>query len=279
VTKGHPVNLVASVRQRLLNLSRARKEDFTLTLTQYAIERLLYRLSRSEYAERFMLKGAMLFAVWAGRPFRPTRDLDLLGYGESSGDELTRLFAAICRTSVEPDGLEFDPQTIKATEIREDQECQGQRVHLDAALGRANISVQVDVGFGDGVIPSVEEIEYPTLIGFPAPLLRAYPKETVVAEKFQAIVAFGVLNSRMKDFYDVWILAQEFPFDGPRLCRAMQATFERRQGSGTSWPLPHRMPPQTPVECRRARSLVCERADREAANRGASARPIQRRSR
>jgi predicted nucleotidyltransferase component of viral defense system len=220
-----PVNLPASVRQRLLNLSRARGEDFNLTLTRYGIERLLYRLSRTERADRFVLKGAVLFTLWTGRLQRPTRDLDLLGYGDSSQEALTRLFQDICAADVPADGLVFHPDSVRVTEIREDQRYGGQRVQLTATLGNARIHLQVDIGFGDVITPAAEEVEFPSLLEFPSPQLRAYPKETVLAEKLEAMIVLGRANSRMKDFYDVWMMSRELQFDGRTLGRAIRATF------------------------------------------------------
>ncbi|MEE8470879.1 MAG: nucleotidyl transferase AbiEii/AbiGii toxin family protein, partial [Dehalococcoidia bacterium] len=215
--------------RRLLDLSRQKGEDFNFVLTQYVLERFLYRLAASEYADRFVLKGAMLLAARADRSHRPTRDLDLLGYGDASEQQLTTMFHQICRTDVEPDGLEFDAQSISVAEIREEQEYEGKRVKLVAKLGTAQIPIQVDIGFGDVVTPEAMEIDYPTLLDFPAPRIQAYPLETVIAEKLQAIVVLGVPNSRMKDFYDLWIIAREFSFSGPLLVRAIKATFARRQ--------------------------------------------------
>lgn len=229
MSKSKPLNLAASVRQRLLTLSRQRGEEHNLVLTRYAIERLLYRLSKSPYADSFVLKGAMLFSLWTDRQHRPTRDLDLLGRGVSSADDLKAIFTAIFKTDVEPDGLRFDPDTIRISEIREDQEYQGLRVRLQAFLGNARIGVQVDVGFGDAVVPAAERATYPTLLEFPAPNLRIYPREAVVAEKFHAMVTLGMFNSRLKDFFDIWTMAREFPFNGVKLNRAIQATFDRRR--------------------------------------------------
>jgi Nucleotidyl transferase AbiEii toxin, Type IV TA system len=222
-------NLAASVHQRLLNLSQERREDFNLILTRYAIERLLARLAQAGYAGQFVLKGALLFAIWTGRLHRPTRDLDLLGYGDSSEEKLGKLFKDLCAVEMKADGLVFDPDSVRVTEIREEQEYGGQRVHLLATLGRARIPLQIDIGFGDAVTPAAEQVEYPALLELPGPRLWAYPKESVVAEKLHAMVALGVLNSRMKDFYDVWTMAQVFPFDGHTLCRAIWSTFERRR--------------------------------------------------
>jgi len=229
VSQTQPANLSASIRQRLLNLSRERNEVFNLVLMRYGLERLLYRLSQSEHAEDFVLKGAMLFTAWTEEMHRPTKDLDLLGYGNNSGENLTALFQEICQVEVEPDGLVFDKGTVRVEEIRDDQEYQGQRIRLTAYLGNARIPVQIDVGFGDVITPEPKEIEYPTLLDMPPPRIHSYPKETVVSEKLQAMVALGMPNSRMKDFYDIWIISREFPFEGSTLTRAIRATFERRR--------------------------------------------------
>lgn len=228
MSKQKPVNLEASVRQRLLTLSRIRNEDFDYILRRYALERLLYRLAKSEYADKFVLKGAVLFTAWSKSIHRPTRDLDLLGYGDTSEDRVRDVFSKICQVIVEADGLKFDVSSIQIAEIREEQEYQGQRVKLTAKLGTIRIPVQVDIGFGDVVTPAVENIDYPTLLDFPAPRISAYPRETVIAEKLQAIVSLGMFNSRMKDFYDLWIISKQFSFQGDVLIEAIRATFKRR---------------------------------------------------
>ncbi len=228
MSKRNPEHIDVSVHQRLLNLSRERKEDFNLILTRYAIERFLYRLSCSEYAERFVLKGAMLMAIWMGHSHRPTRDLDLLGFGESSEEALRRIFEEICRVEVERDGLAFDLSSIAIEEIRGDQEYSGQRVKLNARLGSARMRIQIDVGFGDVVVPKAKPAIYPVLLDFPAPRIRAYPKETLIAEKLQAMVVLGMANSRMKDYYDIYVLSKTFSFDGHDLVKAITATFKRR---------------------------------------------------
>ena len=222
-------NISASIRQRLYALSRSRKENFQLTLTRYGLERLLYRIGDSEYADRFVLKGAMLFAVWTEKIHRPTKDLDLLGYGDDSAEELEAVFQQVCRVEVEPDGIDFDPDSVQVEDIREDQEYQGRRVRLKGLLGQAQINLQIDVGFGDVITPEAQEIEYPTLLDLPPPRIRAYPKETVVSEKLQAMVAFGMVNSRMKDFYDLWVMSRQFHFAGETLTRAIRATFKKRK--------------------------------------------------
>ena len=237
-------NVVASVRQRLLNLRARYPGDFNVLLTRYAAERLLYRLSISPHSPQFVLKGALLFVVWLPQWHRPTRDLDLLGFGENSVERLTNLFREICQTEVAADGLEFDPASLEVTEIREGQEYGGRRVRLLALLGNARVPVQVDVGFGDSITPGPCEIDYPTLLSdLPAPKLRAYPRETVVAEKLEAMVALGWANSRMKDFYDLLTLAQQFDFTGSLLAAAIHATFQRRKTV-----LPTALPPALRVE-------------------------------
>ena len=189
-------------------------EDFQLVLTRFVLERLLYRLGRSQFRDQFILKGAMLFSLWGGTPHRATRDIDLLGFGESAVARLVQIFQDVCLTRVEEDGVAFLPESVRGIEIREDQEYDGVRITLEARLGKAWIPVRVDIGFGDAVTPAADYAEYPTTLGFPAPYLRIYPRETVVAEKFQAMVYLGMANSRMKDFYDLRIMGKTFPFEG-----------------------------------------------------------------
>lgn len=222
-------NLPASVRQRLLTLSQQRKQPFDLVLVRYGIERLLYRLSRSPHAERFVLKGAMLFAVWADEPHRPTRDVDLLGFGPSDQAALRSVFADLCEIEVEPDGLRFLVSTLKVESIRDEEAYPGTRITLEARLDNVRIPVQVDIGFGDAVTPAPEDIDFPTLLDFPAPRLRAYPFYTVVAEKLEAGVRLGLANTRLKDFFDLWYLSRNFSFDGPQLATALTRTFARRE--------------------------------------------------
>ncbi len=228
-TRGQLKNVAASVRQRLYDRSRTRGEDFQLTLIQYALERLLYRLSRSVHRDRFVLKGALLFTVWEGVPYRATRDLDLLGRGDNRVEVMVQAFRDICRTPVESDGLEFAADKIRGEEIRGEQEYEGVRLTFHAGLAEARIPIQVDIGFGDTVVPRPDPIEYPTMLDLPAPKVLGYPREVVIAEKYQAMVRLGVTNSRMKDFYDLWFLSQQFACDGGRLCEAIRSTFERRQ--------------------------------------------------
>ena len=221
-------NVAASVWQRLLNLSKERNEDPNLVFIRYAMERLLYRISRSKHSAQFVLKGAMLLATWMGKPHRPTKDLDLLGLGDVSAGEIRNIFGDIFQTEVESDGMEFKAESIQITEIREDLEYPGQRVRLEGRLGNARINLQIDIGFGDSIVPKPVEIVYPTLLDMPAPRIRAYPPETVIAEKFESMVARGISNSRMKDYYDMILIAEEFQFNGNVLAEAIKATFARR---------------------------------------------------
>ncbi len=224
-------NPAASVRDRLLNLARERGEDFQLLLTQYGLERLLYRLSRSDYRDRFILKGAMLFMVWGDSPHRPTRDVDFLGLGDSSEAGLQAVFRELCDVQVEDDGLTLMADSVQVEVIRSETEYGGTRVKLYGDLAGARVPVQADIGFGDAVTPGVTEIEYPVLLDGPTPHVKAYPRETVVAEKYQALVHLGFANSRMKDFYDLWAIAREFDFDGKTLSEAIFNTFSRRRTS------------------------------------------------
>jgi predicted nucleotidyltransferase component of viral defense system len=235
VSKDKARNLAASVRHRLTDLARKQGEDFQFVLTRYVIERLLYRLSRSQYRDAFVLKGAMLFRVWTEQVHRPTRDLDLLSRGEPSSETLTKTFRDICGLAVEDDGLIFDPAMVTAERIKEDQEYEGIRIACQARLGQARIALQIDVAFGDTVVPGPANVTYPAMLDFASPVLRAYPQETVVAEKFQAMVMLGIANSRMKDFFDLWTLANALEFDGASLSRAIRATCAAAGTDGRVW--------------------------------------------
>ena len=230
----HPRNIPASVRQRLLNLAREAGEDFDYLLTRYANERLLYRLGVSGFRDQFVLKGAVLFDVWSASTHRATRDVDLLGHGEPAEEVVRSVFRTLCAMEVPPDGIRFCVGSVRAEPIRDRQAAGGIRVRLEADLDGARISLQVDVGFGDVVTPGVVEADFPTLLDFPAPRLLAYPRETVVAEKFEALVRLGSANTRMKDFYDLWFLAVTFAFGGDSLAAALAATFDSR---GTTLPV------------------------------------------
>ena len=203
-------------------------------LVRFGTERLLYRLSSSPEAARFLLKGATLFSAWGGAPHRMTKDADLLGFGDPSPPALERLFRGLAGVDTAgEDGLRFEPASVRVEEIREDSSYGGVRVTLRATLDGAVIPLQVDVAYGEAVDPEPEEVELPVILALPAPRLRAYPREVVIAEKFEAMVKLGVANSRMKDYYDVWYLAKTHRFDAGRLRRAVSATFGRR---GTAIP-------------------------------------------
>ena len=224
-----PRNLSASVSQRLLNLTRQSGEDYQYVLMRYGLERMMFRFSQSKYARQFVVKGAMLLRVWTGEQYRSTKDLDLLAILDVSPEKLTEIFQEVCTLSVQDDGLEFLGNTVRVSEIRKDNAYGGLRVTLQARLGKIRIPLQVDVGFGDAVTPEAQPEEFPTLLDFPAPILLAYPRETSIAEKFEAMVNLGLTNSRMKDYYDIWLLSEQFSFDGETLKAAIIATFKRRQ--------------------------------------------------
>ena len=220
------------MRARLLTLARQKGQAFDLLLTRYANERLLHRLSLSPHRSRFVLKGAMLMTTWFDDPHRPTRDVDFLGYGDPTPEAMLVTFREICAIEVD-DGIVFDVDALRVELIREELEYGGLRLRTTGALAGARISVIIDIGFGDAIEPGIEEVNLPVLLDLPQPRLRVYARETVIAEKFQAMVMLGLANSRMKDFYDVWTLSRSYDFDEDRLSRAIAATFERR---GTAIP-------------------------------------------
>lgn len=234
--KQGPKNLGASVRARLLDLANRRGIEFQLVLSEYAIERLLYRLGASHHVDQFVLKGATLFRIWADVGHRATWDLDLHGRGANGVDDVLSAIRELCAIEVE-DGIIFDARTLRGEEIRAEDEYAGVRVRLEAEVAGARIPVQVDVGFGDAVVPAPTIEQFPVLLPHPAPRILVYPREAVIAEKLEAMILLGVTNSRMKDFFDVFVLSKAFPFDGPTLVRSIRATFERR---GT--PLPAAIP-------------------------------------
>lgn len=228
---------VESIRHRLRNELRARGEDVGFGLQRYAIERFLYRLGRSRHRERYVLKGATLFAIW-GTAYRPTRDIDFTGYGSSDPQDVIAALREICNTPDDVDALVFDTDGITAEPIRDGSEYDGLRLKIRARLGDSDIPLQVDIGFGNAIVPGPEEIEYRTILGDPAPRILAYPPESVIAEKLHAMVLLGERNSRYKDFYDFHALAQRFRFERSTLVHAVRATFDRRTTP---------IPPETPV--------------------------------
>jgi predicted nucleotidyltransferase component of viral defense system len=222
-----PRNIGASVRQRLLNLAHARSQPMELLLTRYVLERLLHRLSLSQHRERFVLRGAMLLVTWFDEPHRATRDVDLLGFGDAAEDALLVAFRDIMSVEAD-DGVSFDLAGLRVEAIREEVEYGGSRLRTTATLAGARIPITVDIGFGDAVEPGIEDINLPVLLDMPSPHLRAYPPETVIAEKVHAMVALGRANSRMKDYYDVWMLTSAFELEPERMRQAIAATFSRR---------------------------------------------------
>ncbi|MBZ0274143.1 nucleotidyl transferase AbiEii/AbiGii toxin family protein [bacterium] len=216
------------MRDRLLKQAHALKEDFTLRLTNFGIERFLYRVTQSEFADDFVLKGAVLYTLWDNAPQRPTRDLDLLSLGASDRRRFVELFQGICKAPVEADGVEFDANTVRVARIREDGVHDGLRVTLTGRLGVAVIPVQVDVGFGDRLVPPPRSETLPTMLDHPAPTILAYRPETVIAEKYSATVELGQSNTRMKDFFDIEHFSRTTSFDGGVLGAAIVATFGGR---------------------------------------------------
>jgi predicted nucleotidyltransferase component of viral defense system len=230
-------NVAASVQARLLNIAKAEGRDFGQVLTKFSLERLLYRLSKSKHADSFLLKGALLFDLWFDVPLRPTRDIDLLGFGLAELPHVVGVFDDLCQMSVE-DGVVFLADSINAAEIRKEANYAGIRVSMVALLGNARTAIQVDIGYGDAVTPAPETAIYPVLLeDFPAPQLRVYPRYTVVAEKVETIATLGIANSRMKDYFDLWVLRQQGEFDREVLRLAIAATFARR-----GRPLPSQVP-------------------------------------
>lgn len=214
----------------MLNHAKKFGEEFERTLARFAAERLLYRLGASTGGDRCILKGASLLSVWLADPYRATRDVDILASGDVDDAAIRTMVAEICAVPCPEDGLRFDLSELAIDTIRPDEEYSGKRARFRALLGSARVAVQLDVGVGDVVVPDPEDVTYPTMLSvLPAPRLRAYPRESTVAEKFEAMVKLDTRNSRMKDFHDVWALAGAFPFDGPTLTRAVAACFERRR--------------------------------------------------
>jgi predicted nucleotidyltransferase component of viral defense system len=221
-------DLGASVRQRLLNQARSQGRPFQELLQYFAMERFLYRLAKSPFADRFILKGALLLTAWRAPVARPTMDIDLAGRTSNELEDIRSLVGEVCEFATEPDGLEFTAASIEVQRIKEDAEYEGVRVRFRATLAKARIPMQIDIGFGDVIVPRPIEIEYPAMLEFPPPVLMAYPKETVVAEKLEALTVLGLINSRIKDYYDIALLARLYAFDGHLLAEAIRSTFSHR---------------------------------------------------
>ncbi|MXY53022.1 MAG: nucleotidyl transferase AbiEii/AbiGii toxin family protein [Gammaproteobacteria bacterium] len=224
-------NYPASVHRRLLDLARERGEEFNRILQRYVAERFLYRLTISPFVDEFTLKGAALYRVWSANELRPTKDVDFLGSGREVRQGLREIVQAICGASCPEDGIVFDPTAVHIRDAQHDQEYSSLRARVLGNLGQARLTLQMDVGFGDAITPGREERDYPTMLDLPAPRLWTYPRETVVAEKFEAMVSLGTRNTRVKDLWDVACMARLFPFDGETLRAAVEETFRRRQTS------------------------------------------------
>jgi Nucleotidyl transferase AbiEii toxin, Type IV TA system len=229
VTKRSVVDTAASVRQRLLNIARDQGRPFTEVLQYFAMERFLYRLGKSDYGRNFILKGALMLVAWEAPLARSTKDIDFLGRMNNSVEDVVDAIKAACSQEVVPDGPHFDDESVAGQQIAEDADYEGVRVRFRGNLGNARITMQVDVGFGDAVVPGPAEVNYPTLLDLPAPHLLGYSRESTIAEKFEAMVKLGILNSRMKDFFDIWFLSRQFEFTGQPLSDAIQETFTRRE--------------------------------------------------
>jgi hypothetical protein len=228
LTKTSVKNIAASVRQRLLNKSRSEARPFQELVQYYAMERFLYRLSQSQHANRFILKGALLLKTWQTPEFRPTMDIDLLGRTNNDVPLLVSNMTDILSVDIDPDGLSFFPENIAAERITEDAEYSGIRIWFPAKLDTMKLNMQIDVGFDDIIYPGPEKSEMPTILEFPAPLLACYSRESSISEKFEAMLKLRELNSRMKDFYDIWLLSRHFEFEGKTLAEAIRLTLEQR---------------------------------------------------
>lgn len=219
-----------SIHQRILNIAAAEHRPFNELLQYYAIERFLYRFGRSAHSQNFILKGALVFLAWKAPFSRPTRDMDFLGFTNNSVDHIVQVVHEVCMQPVESDGIVFDPESVQGEMINERADYQGVRVKFFGYLSKAHVHMRLDVGFADLVTPSPIEVELPTIFkNMNKPCLRAYPPETVIAEKLQSMIALGLINSRMKDFYDIWFMAQSMEFDFHLLKQAVFTTFNHRK--------------------------------------------------
>ncbi len=222
-------NIESSVRAKLDNKRKELNIPFLEILRTYAMERFLYRLSKAEFVNDFVLKGALLFTAWNVKERRTTLDIDLLAHYSNQILAIEKVVKEVCAVNATPDGLRFDPDSVVGAKIKEDADYEGVRVKFTGFLGKSRIPMQIDFGFGDTTYPLPKMINYPVILDFPAPRLKGYAPETVVSEKFEAMVQLGALNSRMKDFYDIWLLMRRFDFQGSILTEALKRTFEQRK--------------------------------------------------
>lgn len=229
-------DVAAVIHHRLLNRARETGRPFYELLQYYSMERFLYRLSKSRHADKFILKGVLMLSVWTEPMLRPTRDIDFLGRVDRDLEAVIKMAREICSQKVKPDGIFMDPKTVRGEYIIEGADYEGVRIRFRGSLGPSQINMQLDISFGDVVIPSDYEIDYPTLLDSPRPRLRGYSRESAIAEKFQTMVKLGILNTRLKDFYDIWLLSRQFEFDGRTLSRAIRETFAQRGTEITAKP-------------------------------------------
>ena len=229
MTKAIPKDLASSIRQRLLNKARESGRPFNELLQYFAMERFLYRLSKSRHSENFILKGALLFNMWKGPLLRPTMDIDLLGHLDNKVEEILTAMREVCIQEVQSDGFAFDPDSLQGERIIENAYYEGVRVRLRGSLGTARVVIQVDVAFGDAIVPAPVPGSYPAMFDLPTASIKGYSRESVIAEKFEIMVKLGLLNSRLKDFFDIWLLANRFDFDGETLGKAIKETFRNRR--------------------------------------------------
>jgi len=244
-------NIEASIKARLKNKAQETNRPFAEVMQYYGMERFLYRFSKSKYADKFILKGALLFAVWQIPDRRTTLDIDFLARFDNEVATIEKVMKDVCETSVDPDGLKFDSQTVKGVKIKEDADYEGVRVKFTGFLDRAEIPMQIDVGFGDILYPKTKVIDYPVILDFPKPHLNGYPQESVISEKFEAMIKLGLLNSRMKDFYDIWLMTRQFEFKGANIASAIKKTFNNRKTD---------IPPEKPLF---ADEIYDEKSDRQ----------------
>lgn len=230
-------NIEASIRAQLQNKAKEANRTFAEILQYYGMERFLYRISQSKYADKLILKGALMFTVWHVPERRTTLDIDFLALYDNKIAGIEKMIRAVCKTNVVQDGLAFNPANVKGQQIKEDADYEGVRVKFLGLLGRSRIPMQIDIGFGDSIYPKAKEIEYPVILDLPKPRIKGYPPESVISEKFEAMVKLGLLNSRMKDFYDIWLIMRQFKFSGPKLAEALKRTFKHRKT-----PLPEKSP-------------------------------------
>jgi len=245
------INIQASVRAQLQNKAKETNRPFAEMLQYYGMERFLYRVGKSQYAHQFILKGALMFTAWNIPQRRTTLDIDFLARFDNQINSIEKVIRDICKVKVVPDGLDFDAETVRGQRIKEDADYEGVRVKFVGYLERARITMQMDIGFGDIIYPRTKIFDYPVILDLPKPHLKGYPVESVVSEKFEAMVKLGLLNSRMKDFYDIWLIMRQFNFDGLSLAEALKRTFEHRKTE---------LPPRRPLF---AEEIYDDKSDRQ----------------